>query len=94
MHDLFEIYIYCKWWKGRINKYASRYKHLQKAPSKNQSRVSFVTPDTSVQSSSSAVDSQKNTQSSIQQFVVNEAVTDAEVMWALDVVLCKYSFNS
>ena len=36
----------------------------------------------------------KRTNSCIQEFVVNEAVTDAEVMWALEVVLCEYSFNS
>ena len=56
----------------------------------NQSMVSFGTPGTDVQCSSSAIDSQENKQSCIQEFVVNEAVTDAEVRWALQVVLIQF----
>ena len=66
-------------------------KHKSKMPPMNQSIIKtsvVVTPDNSEVSLVKETSSiEKVSQTSIDGFVLNEATTDAEIMWALDVVL-------
>ena len=47
-----------------------------------------------IKMSSNDLDKPTSSQSCLNSFIVNEAVTDAEIMWELEDVLTKYSLSS
>ena len=78
-----------------LNSHAKGSKHIERLP-KSDRQSFFNKQQKHSESSSSSIDKDKNSlkQSTIGSCTNKNLVSNAEIIWALDVVLSKYSFNS
>ena len=70
-------------------------KHKSRLPSDSQTKlVQLVNNRKENNENEKEKDEQVSATPSVKTFFTNEAVTDAEILWVLDVILSKYSLNS
>ena len=88
--------------KGNLDEHANGKKHISKVPCSKQTLLALTAKQekqavvtTSSDKSQNQLESHKpRKQSSVNSYILNEAVTDAEIFWIIEVVLKKYSLNS
>ena len=88
--------------KGNLDEHANGKKHISKVPCSKQTLLALTAKQekqavvtTSSDKSQNQLESHKPCkQSSVNSYILNEAVTDAEIFWIIEVVLKKYSLNS
>ena len=77
-----------------LTKHALGDKHKARTPSTSQSKVAQFFVTSTAPSTTSATKSGENSfSSSVKEFFTSEAVTDAEILWVLNLVIHKYSIN-
>ena len=75
--------------------HAAGYKHKSRLPSDSQTKlVQLVSNRKENNDNEKEKDEQVSTTRSVKTFFINVAVTDAEILWVLDVILSKNSLNS
>ena len=88
--------------EGNLDEHANGKKHISKVPCSKQTLLAFTAKQekqavvtTSTDKSQNQLESHKpSKQSSVNSYILSEAVTDAEIFWIIEVVLKKYSLNS
>lgn len=81
--------------KKSLQLHAAGDKHKSRLPSDSQTKlVQLVSNRKENNDNEKEKDEQVSTTPSVKTFFINEAVTDAEILWVLDVILSKYSLNS